>query len=403
MQKVLLSAFSCNPYEGSESLFGWNWSNGLVKEGFEVHTLTREISKSDIEKHTKIENLYFHFIRLPFGLERLYSFSQPTMYLYYFIWQWFAFLEAKKLQKYHKFHRIHHVSWGSLQQGSFLYKINVPFIYGPAGGGQKAPVVFKKYFAAGWSSEVKREKISAFLIKFNPACKKMLKKASAVLVSNPDSFELVKSVGSKVVFNTLDAALPSDFFPNNFKPKVTLEGSLKLLWIGRLMPRKGVLLVLEVMEKLKSYPGITLTIVGDGEQRELLKEGIERLGLQNTVFWKGKVPFEEVKNYYAQNDVFFFTSLRDSGPSQLIEAMAYGLPVVTLNLHGQAVIVNNQTGIRCSIEQPDRTIAELEQGILSLYNNPKLVYNMSQNAHNFALDQTWDKKISKIVSEFYVN
>ena len=164
MKKVLLSAFSCNPYKGSESASGWNWSVGLVQQGFSVHVLTREESKEDIERHPKIDNLSFHYISFPFGMERLYSLSKPTMYLYYLLWQWKAYLLGKKLNKKLHFHRVHHVSWGSIQQGSFLYKLDVPFIFGPSGGGQKAPEAFKEYFLSHWETEEKRERIGQFLL-----------------------------------------------------------------------------------------------------------------------------------------------------------------------------------------------------------------------------------------------
>src|SRR5690606_34206736 len=105
---------------------------------------------------------------------------------------------------------------GSLQLGSFFYKIPIPFILGPVGGGQKSPVAFKKYFGQSWQVEQRRERTSDFLVKFSPACKKMIKKAAAVWVSNPDTGELVKNINPSNVHSTLDAALPLDFFPKEF-------------------------------------------------------------------------------------------------------------------------------------------------------------------------------------------
>ncbi|QJD94408.1 glycosyltransferase family 4 protein [Mucilaginibacter robiniae] len=403
MKKVLLSAFACDPTQGSEPGNGWNWATGLAKQGLEVHCFTRIEGKANIEKVNVPDNLFFHYVQLPFGAEKLYAKSQASMYLYYIMWQWFAYKAAKALHTQMAFDIAHHVTWGSVQLGSFMYKLPVPFVFGPAGGGQQSPVSFKKYFESGWGAEEKREKVSAFLMKYNPACKSMLNKASAVWVSNHDTATMVKKISSSPVHYTLDAALPSTFFPSQFQHKVTQPGKLNLLWVGRMMPRKGVLVLLEVMEKLKSYPGITLTIVGDGEQRDSLLKSIEEKGLQNTVFWKGKVPFEHVKGFYADCDVFFFTSLRDSCPAQLIEAMAYGMPVVTLNLHGQGIIVNDETGFRCSCDTPEEAINELNKAILTLYNEPALVTSMSKAANAFALKQTWENKIKHIVQQSYLN
>jgi glycosyltransferase involved in cell wall biosynthesis len=119
------------------------------------------------------------------------------------------------------------------------------------------------------------------------------------------------------------------------------------------------------------------------------------------VIWKGQVPYNEIKKYYEHHDVFFMTSLRDSGPSQLIEAMAYGMPVVTLDLHGQGFIVNDKTGIRCNTETPEIAIQELKNAILKLAFDPGLVAQMSAAAFEFASHQNWGEKIDTVVTKYY--
>lgn len=399
--KVLLSAFACDPTMGSEPGNGWNWSSGLAEKGFEIHCLTRIVGKENITVANNFSNLHFHYVKLPFGLEKWYLMSTISMYAYYLIWQYYAYRTAKKIHREEKFDLAHHVTWGSLQMGSFMYKLDIPFIFGPAGGGQNAPEAFKSYFGKDWNTEEKRNFISRMLLRVNPACKAMLRKAKVVLASNPDTLEMAKSNGCTNVHFSLDAALPQIFFPEIFTPKVFKKDSLELLWIGRFMPRKGLLLVLEVMRELKEYKNISLTIVGDGETRGETLAKIKEYGLGNCVHWKGKVPYEEVKNFYLTHDLFFFTSLRDSCPAQLIEAMAYGLPVVTLNLHGQAIIVNNDTGIRCECSTPELAIENLKKAILSFYHHEVDITKMSNAAYQFALKQTWRKKIDTIVSEYY--
>lgn len=404
MKRVLLSAFACNPTKGSEMGNGWNWANTLARQGYEVHCFTRGVNKEDIEKFDKPAHLTFHFLELPFGLESLYSRSQATMYLHYLLWQWLAYRKGKKLHKERPFDIAHHVSWGSLQMGSFLYRLNTRFIFGPSGGGQKAPEAFKSYFGSHWASEIKREKTSELLLKYNPACRQMLRKASMVIVSNEETREVAVRTGAQHLGSSLDAALPDSFFPPIFNPKVPKKERLNLLWIGRFMPRKGLPLVLEVMKQLKeSHPTILLTIVGDGEMGGEVRRLIQDFGLQNTVNLAGKVPFEKVREFYASHDVFFFTSLRDSCPVQLIEAMAYGMPVVTINLHGQGVIVNDQTGIRCKCDTPQTAIQELSRSLQFLYANPEKVTEMSKAAYAFAKEQTWETKVSKTIQLYYLS
>ncbi len=401
MKNTLLSAFSCNPMKGSEESYGWNWSVGLVREGYAVHTITRLVNKADIESQPKIANLSFHYIALPLGLERLYSMNQTSMYLYYMLWQWLAYRKAKQLHKKQKFDKVHHVTWGSIQQGSFMYKLDVPFIFGPAGGGQLAPTAFQSYFKEHWVAEEKREKVSQFLFKYNPACRKMLQKAELVLVSNNDTLEFAQQAGAKHIHLTLDAGLPESFFPSapiNHHPQ---KAKLKLLWVGRFLPRKGILLTLEVMKALSHNKEITLTIVGDGQMREYVTKYIDENGLSETVKLAGSVPFSEVKNKYATHDAFFFTSLRESGGVQLVEAMAYSLPIITIDLHGQGQIVTDSTGIKVPLTTPEKVVADLSKAILDLSVDTERYNVLSVAAYNFAKEQIWEKRIKEIVSKFY--
>jgi glycosyltransferase involved in cell wall biosynthesis len=401
MKKIILSAFACQPGKGSEEGGGWNWSNGLAKQGYEVHCLTWDLNKEFIENQPPQVGLHFHYVTMPKITRKIFFAPGPAIYGIYLLWQLLAYRKAKRLHKKLQFDIAHHVSWGNIQMGSFLYKLNIPFIFGPAGGGQKAPEAFKAYFKENWSVEIKREKTSNLLLKYNPACKNMLKSAHAVLVPNQDTLILAKNAGAQNCYFSFDAALPESYFPEELKIKEPKSGSLNLLWVGRFESRKGLLLTLEVMRSLKSYPGIKLTVVGYGEREQETRDYIKDNDLAGTVTLTGKVPFETVRDYYAENDVFFFTSLRDSGPAQLIEAMAFGMPVVTINLHGQAILVNDETGIRCSIESPEKTITELKAALIGLLENPKKVTEMSIAAAKFARQQTWSEKIAIITSTYY--
>jgi glycosyltransferase involved in cell wall biosynthesis len=401
MRKVLLSAYACDPSNGSEDGNGYNWASGLVKAGFEVICITRNNGKAAIERLPKVPGLHFEYLSLPFGMDKLYSLSQPTMYLHYLFWQWCAYRRAKKLHNIHMFAIAHHVTWGSLQLGSFMYKLNIPFIFGPVGGGQVAPAAFKKYFSNHWSAEQKRDKVSALLVKYNPGFKGMIKKAKVVLVSNPETLNLARLRGAKRVSFSLDAALPESFFPENISYEKTEPGKLKLLWVGRFLPRKGILLLLDVMKELKEFSEISLTVVGDGEMRDLFLATIKEYSLESSVFWKGAVAFEKVRESYSAHDVFIFTSLRDSGGVQLVEAMAFGLPVITINLHGQAIIVNDETGFRCNCDTPETAIKELKNAIVELHHNTSLFSKMSSAAFEFAKQQRWGLKIQNVVNTYY--
>jgi glycosyltransferase involved in cell wall biosynthesis len=396
---ILLSAFACDPFKGSEASNGFNWATGLAAMGYEVICLTRSVHKASIEKVAVPSNLKFVYVDLS-RFEKLYTASQASMYLYYILWQNKAQKIAARLHRKSPFHLAHHVTWGSIQMGSYLYKLNIPFIFGPAGGGQVAPEKFQKYFQEFWTSETKRSAVSSLLQTFNPAYKKMLKHSSVVLVANEDTRKLVSSHKRTGIFKTFDFALAPGFFPQQIEANKRIASSFKLLWVGRFMPRKGLMLVMDVMLKLKDFKQISLTIVGDGEMTRRLYDFITLHQLDN-VHLTGKVTHEEVKDLYESHDAFFFTSLRDSCPVQLLEAMAFGLPVITLDLHGQGEIVNDETGIKIPAIDPEETVDKLAESILELSSDNLKFNRMRHAAFDFARQHTWNNKIKELTAKFY--
>ncbi len=399
MKTILVSAYACDPSKGSEDSYGYHWALGLSNKGFNVICITRKRGKEEIEKSKFSKNLNFVFIDLPFPLESLYYLSRPTMYLHYLLWQWFAYRKAKNLNKVFKFDLVHHVTWGSLQLGSFMYRLRIPLIFGPAGGGQDAPVAFKSYFKEYWKIEQKRKWIGNLLVKYNPACKNMLRTAKAVLLANNETKNLAIKLGATNYSLLLDVSLDQSFYPTKL-PEHNFNTDLRILWIGRLLPRKGILLVTELMSCLKAYDDISLTIVGDGEMRKYLEQEIVIKNLTN-INYVGAVEYSKVKEFYRSHNLFIFTSLRDSGGVQLLEAMAYGLPVVGLKLHGQDVILNEDTAIKCPAIEPLDTINALKEAVLNLYTDRLKLKKMSRAAFNYAKKRTWDNQIDEVVNQYY--
>ncbi|WP_298487925.1 glycosyltransferase family 4 protein [uncultured Maribacter sp.] len=401
MQKILLSAYACDPSKGSEPGNGYNWAKQLALLGYEIHCITTSKGKSAIKQKAEgNEKLNFTFVDLPFGLDKIYSTSKLGMYLHYFLWQWRAYRVGKKLHKTSSFDLVHHITWGSVQQGSFMYKLPIPMIFGPAGGGQKSPEALRRFFLGAWKSEEKREFITNKFIKYNPACFKMVKKASVILASNIPTKELVESLGCKNTKLVLDVGLPKAFYPKVIPKRKIDKENLKLLWVGRFMPRKGLILLLEVMNELKSYPNIELTIVGDGEMKEILLQGIEKYDLKNTN-WVGKVPFNEVPNYYASHDLFVFSSLRDSVGVQLIEAMAYGLPIITLDLNGASLLVDDTRGIKIPVKDSEQIVLDFAKAIIALSKDSVRLEQMSNNAFDYSKQFIWEDKIKDIADKYY--
>ncbi len=399
--KILYSAYACDPNRGSEFGNGWNWAYNNVLLGHEVWCLTSMKSFASIEKKLEsLDNPKLHivFVEVPNWVDQIYRYG-PFIYFSYLFWQQRAYLKAKQLHKETSFDIIHHTTWGSLQLGSALWKLEVPMVFGPCGGGQFPPKSFKKYFFEFWKTEVSRKWVSQILLKINPNVKKTLKNAKLVLTTNSETLEMAQSNGAKNVKLFLDTSLPEEFFPIEI-PVRNVKSKIKILWVGRLFARKGLPLVLDALSKVDKDIPFELTVLGEGPMDKYIDHWNREYKLEGKINWLGKVSWEEVKNAYESHDVFMFCSLRDSSAAQLLEAMAFGLPIITLNLHGAKNLVPDEAGIKIEAIDPERTSSDLAQAVEDLYSNPLRRNELGKCGFNFAKTQTWKIKTG-IVNKYY--
>ncbi|GAB3756394.1 glycosyltransferase family 4 protein [Spirosoma pomorum] len=405
MKNVLLSAYACLPNHGSEEGNGWNYATLLSESGFIIHCLTTRQNRTAIEpalSDNAFPNLTMHYVGMPAWADRYYHQGLIGMYLHYIYWQWRAYQLGRQLDQRYTFDLVHHVTYGSIQLGSFLYKLGKPFIFGPVGGGQRAPKAFRRYFGSYWTREWMREWVSTILQYCNPGFSRAVRLADRVVVTNADTFRLARQLRPlRPIDRMLDAGLSRSFLPPRAIERQPGD-TLNLLWVGRLMPRKALELTIHAFSKVNPTLPINLTIVGGkGEMVEQVSAYIEQYGVASRVNWVGQVSYAEMNQYYQQADVFFFTSLRDSCPMQLLEAMAYSLPVVTLDLHGQAELVADRTGLKVAVGTPEQVTTDLARAIEQLYDNPDERLEMGRAAYAFAQSQAWDVKINQVINHIY--
>jgi glycosyltransferase involved in cell wall biosynthesis len=169
-----------------------------------------------------------------------------------------------------------------------------------------------------------------------------------------------------------------------------------LIWVGQLIPRKGLPLALDALSKVKPSIPFKLTILGKGYLSNYIPEWIQEFSLEDRVEYLGSIPWIEVKNKYQNSDVFLFSSLRDSAGNVLFEAMSQALPVITLNHHGSGDIVPDHAGIKVPVTNPTDTVNALAQAVEYMYENPDKRLEMGKMAYEFAKTQTWSQKAIKM-------
>ena len=225
----------------------------------------------------------------------------------------------------------HHVTWGSLHLGSPLWRLPMPMVYGPVGGGQTAPANYWRYFGRNWAGESLRTASTGSLLKLNSRCRETIQNSAVTFVCNSATATACRRLGATDVRFMMADGLTLDWLA---EPRVQPTGTPVVLWLGRLLPRKAPTLAIEAFAELRRTMPAQLILAGDGPLRDQVRATVDRLGIARDVQLLGQVPFNEIRQLYDSASAFLFTSLRESFGGQVLEALGRGLPTVALDHHG---------------------------------------------------------------------
>ena len=220
--------------------------------------------------------------------------------------------------------------------------------------------------------------LAKFIVRNSDACIAYGTRAKEYLVSLGASPEKVF-----IAYNTVD----TDFFrQQNFKfkaqkddlnDKMGIKNKKIALYIGQLIERKNVKLLIKAYSKLKDELDIALLIVGNGMQKNELKNLCIKNNI-NDVFFVGFKQKEELPWYYAMSDLFVLPSAQEVWGLVLNEAMACGLPVIATDKVGASVdlIKNQENGYVVE----SRNIEQLYEAMKKILANPKIEESMSKRS-----------------------
>jgi glycosyltransferase involved in cell wall biosynthesis len=398
--KILIVGHACAQGLGSEPGFTWNWAwqmSRLHQVWVIAHPEYKDRVDSFLASHPN-DRIQFIWVvpRTRFDYWKPGSNQERGIRLHYWHWMKAAYNQAAILHDQVHLDLVHHVSWSTIAVPPPFWKLPVPAVWGPIGGGQSFPPSFISYLRENRIKELLRS-LNLLLLPYSPTLRRTLAHASVVLATNIETRNLLERAGATRVGLFLDCGV--DERPDHPAPRVAGE-RLTLLWAGRLEPQKGLAIALRAMAVSK-YPNSSLLVAGSGTEQVQMEALARSLGLGDRVEFLGRVPHETMEALFQSCDALVFTSLRDSFGSVLLEAMSYGLPVIALNHQGVRAFVPDDAGLKVSVDSPQQVISDLADAFDFLGSNPQLKQSMSKAALAFAESQTWQRRAEKM-NELYV-
>lgn len=408
---ILISAYAFSPYRGSECAVGWN----VVRELLAFHdvtVITGDVMPGQndwnryVKEHGGLKGLSVNYIEpgaLIRILERLHRLPGlwPLYYFAYNLWQRKAYAFAKQLLRAKRFDLVHHLTMIGFREPGYMWKLGLPFVWGPVGGGVDEPVSFWSLYSRGARIKVVLRNLANAVQKrltLRPRCAAR----SAVwiwTVSNAEA-SMIRSWGATCTQMIESAASPYE----GARIRNWRQGDpFRIVWSGTHTYGKALPILIAALARImKSINDVNVIVdvLGQGVETFGWKSFAEKLSVSDCFRWRGFLTRDRAMAIMNEAHALAFTSVKEGTPHVVLEALSMGLPVICHDACGMGVVVDSTCGIKIQMKSPEASIAGFTHALEDLLTHPARVEELSLGALKRARAFTWSQKARQI-SEAY--
>lgn len=357
--EIIVVTLEIDPRKGSEPGKGWWWSNAL-SPFFKLHIITQPVSVEACLPEPTVREAGWEFHPTTSAVT---TWKFPTGYRQYAAWLQEALQMSATIAKDRPIAGLCHVTLGSFRVLPPYESLGIPFVIGPLGGGECAPMAHLWPRPVPFTHKLTESIRPLFnnLFAIVPALRQTLRHAAMVMTTSRETEQVVRRMGARHT---------TVVFPDAYDQKIDLVSvirrreaqlseighEVRLLWQGRPLWWKGPdIALLLVARAVAAGIRIRLTMVcpWQGEFSTRIKELIQRLGIASQVELREPASREVFIQTFEEHHGFLATSLHDSGGIPLLEAQAAGLPCLTLALGGNRLAACPEAGLGAETPNTD--------------------------------------------------
>lgn len=228
-------------------------------------------------------------------------------------------------------------------------------------------------------------------------------KADAFIVLSSDFKSKMRNWGFKQPIYTettpVDDTLLDGFSIENRISRIASQKEIQILFLARIEKTKGICETIRAVKKLsEAHPNLHLTVAGDGGFMDSARQLTNKVRLENKVSFFGYVRGEDKKSVFLNSDMYVFPTYREGMPTSVLEAMAFGLPVITRPVGGlKDFFINGEHGFMTESKDPEIIAGLIEKIIL----DKGLWKKMSINVHKYAKERFMAFEVAKRLEDIY--
>lgn len=319
MTRLLMTAYACDPNQGSESGAGWALLSAASELCESITVVTRSGEAPELESECEQLGCEVRVVRIA-----TLPAEEAGSYGRYLRWLWHTSLFVRREAA--NFDVLHHATFASdwlPPPVLFGGAGGVRLVWGPAGGNTYPPMplarrIGMRYLATTAVRTCSTKAVRSLTHIF------MSGRVDTFIAMNSDSGRGAPRARNVVV--QPNCVLDYDGIEKQAVPRP----KRRLLFVGRLLQYKGIDLILDALEQLGT--DWSMTFVGEGPARGRIEKSLPyRRGQVTLRGWRDR---SEVVSEMGASSALLFPSMHDSGGWVAAEAAAVGLPVVCLDLGG---------------------------------------------------------------------
>jgi glycosyltransferase involved in cell wall biosynthesis len=234
------------------------------------------------------------------------------------------------------------------------------------------------------------------------------RRAAALLVANPRTRTALPRGAAANVIQFIENGVDLSIWSEVGRPEQPRDAVTRFIFIGRLVDWKAVDLLLLAFRKAAASAAISLTVVGDGPERQRLEQlarstdtpGAEgnEAGRVSFLGWRTQA---ECARLLQGADAMVLPSLWECGGAVVLEAMSMSVPVIATGWGGPADYLDDECGVLVKPDSREGFVDGLAAAMVTLARSPELRLAMGRAGRRKVVAEfDWDVKVERMLAVY---
>jgi glycosyltransferase involved in cell wall biosynthesis len=280
------------------------------------------------------------------------------------------------------------------------------FMLGPVGGGQRVPPAFRAEVEGSEPWYFKLRLLDRWRLRHDPIVRRTFGKADLILAIGSYMWEMIPGEFHAKCELMLETGIDCERFRGTALSGRPDQRCIKLLYVGRVVPYKGLIYCLKAVARLSAAlrSRFELVVIGDrgeGGYERACKNFVGAMGLGSMVTFLGYRPKAEIVRFYDECDLFVFPSLAETSGNVVLEAMAMARPALVANCGGPAEVVTPDSGYLVAPTSPEAFIEGIKDVLIEVAQDRSQLIGKGMEARKRMESKfDWNRKGEKLM-EYY--